>query len=655
MTSRLTLWSPSFLIGALVLCCVFALQSIMLHLPLTPAGFFIPFWLGGIGGLLLGNRTLRIKELEMDLLQSNTRMQELFTENGERYHQFFQLSKTVQLLIDPKNGSIVESNEAALRYYGYSVEAFSQKTIFELNTAEPDSIREAIQQALHLKKHSFRFQHRLQSGETRAVDVHTVPLSLQGRTLLHSVILDVTQYDQVESGLRRKTLEQRLLLDAIPVSVWYLHDPETYGMVNKAYAECFDRQPKEIAHQKMDTVLDQEMLALALASNHRVFADGNALHYHQWVYCRDHEPRYMALTKTPKLNKTGKVDFVVCTATDITSMKQTKDLLQNERDLHVALNTTTSTAETLRICLETAIEVSQTDCGGLYLVDQTDGSLTLSTHQGLPDTFIQKASRYNGDSEHAHIVQRNQAIYTAHPDLALQAGHKILQQEGIRALGIVPISFHGRVIACLNVASRHRENISNFHRLAVERIATHIGTFLVQKEQETQIRRQQQNFEALFQTIHDFVFILDLEGVIIHLNTAAANRLGYQPTELIGTNVLAVHPHDRREEVLEIVAAMLAGTRDHCPIPLVTKTGELIPVETHINQGQWSGQPVLFGLSRDISSRLQIERQQQLLLKNEGLERMAGAMAHHFNNLLTIVAGNLELAQDRVTPGSPAC
>jgi signal transduction histidine kinase len=47
------------------------------------------------------------------------------------------------------------------------------------------------------------------------------------------------------------------------------------------------------------------------------------------------------------------------------------------------------------------------------------------------------------------------------------------------------------------------------------------------------------------------------------------------------------------------------------------------------------------------------ERQQQQLQKAESLNRMAGAIAHHFNNMLGAVIGNLELAVEDLPPESP--
>lgn len=46
---------------------------------------------------------------------------------------------------------------------------------------------------------------------------------------------------------------------------------------------------------------------------------------------------------------------------------------------------------------------------------------------------------------------------------------------------------------------------------------------------------------------------------------------------------------------------VLAGTLDSCPLPLVTRDGHLVPVETRVIKGEWSRRPVLFCISKDLS------------------------------------------------------
>ncbi len=118
---------------------------------------------------------------------------------------------------------------------------------------------------------------------------------------------------------------------------------------------------------------------------------------------------------------------------------------------------------------------------------------------------------------------------------------------------------------------------------------------------ERQLAESEANFHAFFDQSQDFLFVLDQQGNIIHCNRYVTQRLGFSMEELLGVSVLQVHPAERRDEAARIVAAMLEGKADHCPIPLQTRSGRLVPVETRVVAGQWNGAPALFGVSRDMS------------------------------------------------------
>ena len=117
------------------------------------------------------------------------------------------------------------------------------------------------------------------------------------------------------------------------------------------------------------------------------------------------------------------------------------------------------------------------------------------------------------------------------------------------------------------------------------------------------------DLQSLFNSMEDFVFVLDFKAQIIYVNSIVLKRLNYSKEELIGKNVLFVHPHDRHEEVIAIIEEMIKGEREICPIPLLTKDGNLIQVETKVTKGKWGNRDVLFGFSRDITERKQMEQE----------------------------------------------
>lgn len=121
------------------------------------------------------------------------------------------------------------------------------------------------------------------------------------------------------------------------------------------------------------------------------------------------------------------------------------------------------------------------------------------------------------------------------------------------------------------------------------------------KQAEEEIKQTRNNYETFFNTIHDFLFILDEEGKIIHTNNTVTSRLQYSKEELIGNSLLMLHSPQQHDEARENLAEMLAGLRDYCNIPIYSKTGEQIPVESRVTRGAWDGEPAIFGVSKDVS------------------------------------------------------
>lgn len=469
--------------GTGLLCLFCTVQLLLFRIPPSIVFFLVPTLLGSLGGLVLASRNQRITALNQQLQQTHDHLSTLYTESEERNQRLFQQGTTVQLLIDPATGDLVEINAAARRFYGYTDNHQQPVSIFDLNSDASETTLANMQRALTLEQLTFHFHHRLRSGELVPVEVYTIPVPLRGRMLLHSVVIDISHQDRAEHHLRRKTLEQRLLLDSIPVGIWYLKDAETFGSVNQAFAQSFHCTPQDIAHHRLQEVLPAELLPLALASNRQVFDEKQALYYEQWIHLDQTTPSYLAFTKTPKLDEQGQVEFVVCTATDITNTQQAKELLRMERDLHVALTAVHSLEESLQLCLTKAIDIAQADCGGLYLVDDHDDSLYLRVHQGLPVDFIEATSLYSKVSPQAGLVQRNQPLYVNCEELGQWIDNTLLHAEGITAMAIVPIAFQDRVIACLNVASHQKQEFDPFSRMALERLMGHLGIFLTQKQQ----------------------------------------------------------------------------------------------------------------------------------------------------------------------------
>jgi PAS domain S-box-containing protein len=166
--------------------------------------------------------------------------------------------------------------------------------------------------------------------------------------------------------------------------------------------------------------------------------------------------------------------------------------------------------------------------------------------------------------------------------------------------------------------------------------------------------RWRQNFDTFFNTIDDLLFVLDQDGTIVHVNQTVCGRLGYAEEELVGRSVLDVHPADRREEAGRIVAAMLAGDAAFCPVPVVTRDGEQIPVETRVVAGVWDGEPALFGVTKDVSALKRSEEQFARAFQSApALMAISGAADGRFIEVNDTFLTTLGLTRDEVIGRTP--
>ena len=94
------------------------------------------------------------------------------------------------------------------------------------------------------------------------------------------------------------------------------------------------------------------------------------------------------------------------------------------------------------------------------------------------------------------------------------------------------------------------------------------------------------NFYSFFQSSPDLLFVFDKDGSIIEANKTAAEKLQYAPGELLGKSIYSLHPPELRKRAEIYLGEILESKRSYCPIPLISKSGDLIDVETNISQGQ---------------------------------------------------------------------
>jgi len=117
------------------------------------------------------------------------------------------------------------------------------------------------------------------------------------------------------------------------------------------------------------------------------------------------------------------------------------------------------------------------------------------------------------------------------------------------------------------------------------------------------------DFQRFFNTVEEFLFILDLKGRVLHCNPELTRCLGYTAEEMLQMNITELFSTDCKDEIMEILVNIPKGRLTENRIPLQTKSGHLIPVDTKLSVGSWNGAEALFGVSRDVTERTRVEEE----------------------------------------------
>lgn len=193
--------------------------------------------------LLLENELSLRDQMEKEI-RSSTSAAEVA---GQTAMDFFEINQAVKLLIDYSTGQIVAANKAACDFYKYDREELLNRKIWDLNLLDEAETRRQMGLVKNGEKTDFKFEHRLADGETRSVQVYSGLIQHGSRSLLYSIILDVSRLRLVEADRERLLLAVEQAGEAFiitdPQGVIQYVNPAFETITGYSKAEAIGRKP----------------------------------------------------------------------------------------------------------------------------------------------------------------------------------------------------------------------------------------------------------------------------------------------------------------------------------------------------------------------------------------------------------------------------
>jgi two-component system, cell cycle sensor histidine kinase and response regulator CckA len=172
------------------------------------------------------------------------------------------------------------------------------------------------------------------------------------------------------------------------------------------------------------------------------------------------------------------------------------------------------------------------------------------------------------------------------------------------------------------------------------------------------LQASQQMVAALLESASQAILSLDHNGKIVLINRRTEELFNYTRAELMGTGIETLLPESKRaiharhrEEYFERphirpmgIGMDLVGRK---------RDGSEFPVEVSLSAMDTDEGIFAIAFVTDISQRKQLEEQLIHAQKMEAVGRLAGGVAHDFNNMLTVIAGYSKMILDELPPDDP--
>jgi two-component system cell cycle sensor histidine kinase/response regulator CckA len=155
-------------------------------------------------------------------------------------------------------------------------------------------------------------------------------------------------------------------------------------------------------------------------------------------------------------------------------------------------------------------------------------------------------------------------------------------------------------------------------------------------------------------TVHDF------NGRFLYANRKASTMHGYKPEDFLELKLSEVDVPESAVLIEQRMQTIREKGEAVFEVGHLRKDGTKLPLEVYVKKVEWAGQSAILSIGTDISERRRNEEERALLQeqltqaqKLESIGRLAGGVAHDFNNMLGVILGHVELALEQVTPGHP--
>ncbi len=221
-----------------------------------------------------------------------------------------------------------------------------------------------------------------------------------------------------------------------------------------------------------------------------------------------------------------------------------------------------------------------------------------------------------------------------------------LEELGTRSALVMPMVCAGRLVGSLSAEAAKAGHIwSEDEQRTLETAAQVLAGALQRRRAQQQLEAGHRRLRQLSELAPDMILEADAELNVTYMNRAAQEALGYTDEDIAGgLHISALTDEATAPDLHTFFEGAIADEGGRIRrLDLHPRAGGSMKVETHsVPVVDARGRAVgIITIARDITQRVRIEQAARLAALGE----LAAGVAHEFNNLLSVMSAQAEVAQ----------